>query len=447
MKNKEKTEEIFSSEFLKEAQWRGFIYQGTNNSLLDEKIQESKKPLVLYIGFDATASSLHVGNLMGIMFARLAQKNGLKPILLLGGGTTKIGDPSGKTEARQLLDDSFIQKNIRQIEQCFSRFLSIGEEKTDAIVLNNDAWLKNINYIDFLRDYGRHFSINRMLTMDSVKLRLDREQSLSFLEFNYMILQAYDFLFLKENYDCALQIGGSDQWGNIVNGVDLTRRVLGKEVFGLTAPLIMTASGEKMGKTHKGAVWLNEENLSPYDYWQFWRNCHDEDVIPFMKIYTDLPHEEIENFSKSQGAALNNAKIHLANEATTMLHGKEAAISAQKTASNFFVANTNVEDIEIKNFLDTGMPVINTNLPLGIVSKGMLLVEALCALGMTKSKGEGRRMIKGKGIRLNGSVVEDENKIFLQEDFFSNRLGKVAVGKKRQCLFYLKEENIKKDED
>jgi len=447
MKSKETIEEKFSSDFLQEAQKRGFIYQGTNNEVLDKKIQESKTPLTLYIGFDATANSLHVGNLMGIMFARIAQRNGLKPIILLGGGTTKIGDPSGKTESRQLLEDSFIQNNLLPIKECFSQFLTFGDLPTDAIMLDNDTWLKDINYIDFLREYGRHFSVNRMLSMDSVKLRLSREQPLTFLEFNYMILQAYDFLWLKKNHNCSLQIGGSDQWGNIVNGVDLTRKVLGEEVFGLTAPLIMTAGGEKMGKTHKGAIWLNRDKLSPYDYWQFWRNCHDKDVVHFMKIYTDLPLEEIKTFEDAQGSELNEAKIKLANEATCMLHGREAAESACKTASNFFIKNTKVEDMEILGFSHKGLPNLATNLPIGIVKEGTLLVEALNKLGIIKSNGEGRRMIKGKGIRINDQVVSDENKAFITDDFFPNGLLKVSIGKKRQCLLYLKSEAMHREEN
>ncbi len=440
MKNEDAINEIFSNGFMKEAQWRGFIYQGTNNALLDKALQEERTPFPFYIGFDATADSLHVGNLMGIMFARVAQRNGLKPIILMGGGTTKVGDPSGKTESRQLLDDAVIQKNIEMIKKCFDRFLIFSKEPTGAIIVNNDDWLKDINYIDFLRDYGKYFSINRMLSMESVKLRLDREQPLTFLEFNYMILQAYDFYWLNKHYKCRLQLAGSDQWGNIVNGTDLTRRLSGKEVFGLTAPLIMTSGGEKMGKTHKGAIWLNADKLSSYDYWQFWRNCHDKDVVRFMKIYTDLSCEKIVQFEKAQGEELNEGKILLANEATLMLHGEEAVKSAQETALKIFVTHVETKSIEIIGFTDKGIPKTTTDLPAALAIEGMLLVEGLCALGMTRSKGEGRRIIKGKGIRLNDQVVENENKKLFKEDFSDNGLLKLSAGKKRHGLLYFKEE-------
>ena len=313
----------FKSDFLKVMEARGYIHQCSDPEGLDEAASDGT--ITAYIGFDCTASSLHVGNLIGIMMLRRLQQNGHKPIVLIGGGTTKVGDPSGKDEARQLLSDDDIAANIASIRTVFDRFLTFGDGPTDAIMVNNDDWLKGLGYIDFLRDYGRHFSVNRMLTFDSVKLRLDREHPLSFLEFNYMVLQAYDFVELKRQHGCILQMGGSDQWGNIVNGIDLGRRVDGSSLYALTTPLLTTAAGAKMGKTAAGAVWLNADMLSPYDYWQFWRNTEDADVGRFLKLFTDMELDEVARLEALEGQDVNEAKKVLATEATALAHGRDAA--------------------------------------------------------------------------------------------------------------------------
>ncbi|MCH9671228.1 MAG: tyrosine--tRNA ligase, partial [Gammaproteobacteria bacterium] len=322
------------SEFLSAVQARGYFHQATNLEGLDAKAASGS--LVGYIGFDATADSLHAGSLVQIMLLRRLQQAGGKPIVLMGGGTTKIGDPSGKDEQRQLITAEQIAHNIAGIRRIFEEFLTFGDGPTDAVMVNNADWLDELQYIDFLREYGRHFSINRMLTFESVKLRLDREQPLSFLEFNYSILQAYDFLELARRYDCALQMGGSDQWGNIVAGVDLTRRCAAREVFGLTSPLLATASGAKMGKTASGAVWLNADRLSPYDYWQYWRNADDADVGRFLRLFSELPEAEIVRLEALQGAEINDAKIVLANEVTRLCHGAQATEAAAETARQTF---------------------------------------------------------------------------------------------------------------
>ncbi len=381
----------YASDLLRLLSSRGYIHQLTDAHGLDALASTQIVPV--YVGFDATAASLHVGNLVSIMLLRRVQQAGHKPIVIMGGGTTKIGDPSGKDEVRKLLDDDGINANIASIRRAFERLLTFGDGPTDAVMVNNDEWLSKLGYIELLRDVGRHFTINRMLTFDSVKLRLDREQPLTFLEFNYMILQAYDFLELSRRYGCRVQMGGSDQWGNIVNGVELTRRIDGTEVFGVTTPLITKADGTKMGKSVSGAVWLNEEQLPHYDYWQFWRNTDDRDVGRFLRLFTDLPLDEIARLEALEGAAINEAKIVLANAATAMCRGEAAAIEAAETARRTFEEG------------DSGgsLPGITVTEP------NILLVDALIALGFATSKGDARRLIKGGGARVNGEKIADES--------------------------------------
>ena len=381
----------YASDLLRLLSSRGYIHQLTDAHGLDALASTQIVPV--YVGFDATAPSLHVGNLVSIMLLRRIQQAGHKPIVIMGGGTTKIGDPSGKDEVRKLLDDDGINANIASIRRAFERLLTFGDGPTDAVMVNNDEWLSKLGYIELLRDVGRHFTINRMLTFDSVKLRLDREQPLTFLEFNYMILQAYDFLELSRRYGCRVQMGGSDQWGNIVNGVELTRRIDGTEVFGVTTPLITKADGTKMGKSVSGAVWLNEEQLPHYDYWQFWRNTDDRDVGRFLRLFTDLPLDEIARLEALEGAQINEAKIVLANAATAMCRGDAAAIEAAETARRTFEEG------------DSGgsLPGITVTEP------NILLVDALIALGFATSKGDARRLIKGGGARVNGEKIADES--------------------------------------
>ncbi|MBS0504315.1 MAG: tyrosine--tRNA ligase [Proteobacteria bacterium] len=380
----------YRSDLLRLLSTRGYIHQVTDAAALDALAVQG--PLPGYIGFDPTAPSLHVGSLVQIMLLRRLQQSGHKPIVLMGGGTGKIGDPSFKDEARKLMTDEVIQSNIASIKTVFQRFLTFGDGPTDAIMVDNADWLDALEYIPFLRDIGQHFSVNRMLSFDSVKLRLDREQSLSFLEFNYMILQAYDFLELSRRAGCRLQMGGSDQWGNIINGVELARRVDGTEVFGVTTPLITTADGGKMGKTMSGAVWLNEDQLSAYDYWQFWRNTDDRDVGRFLRLFTDLSLDEIARLEALQGAEINEAKKILANEATAMCRGRAAAEEAAETARRTF---------------DEG--AAGEALPSFAVTGGSIgIVDALVNLGLAASKNEARRLIKGGGARVNGDKVEDE---------------------------------------
>jgi len=366
-----------------------------------------------YIGFDATAPSLHVGNLVSIMLLRRLQQAGHRPIVVMGGGTTRIGDPSGKDESRKLLSEETIAANIASIRRCFERFLRFGDGPADAIMVNNDEWLGGLEYIPFLRDVGRHFTINRMLTFDSVKLRLDREQPMTFLEFNYMILQAYDFLELSRRVDCRLQMGGSDQWGNIVNGIELARRIDGTEVYGVTTPLITTADGAKMGKTAAGAVWLNPDMLSPYDYWQFWRNAADADVGRFLKLFTDLSLEEVGKLGSLSGADINQAKIVLATEATALLHGREAAEAAARTAAETFGAGGAGED-----------------LPTLSVGEGMNIAHALTALGFTPSNKEAKRKIAEGAVRLDDVTVNDPALMLTAGD----QPLKLSLGKKRHAL-------------
>jgi tyrosyl-tRNA synthetase len=379
----------YRSDLLRLLSERGYIHQVTDGGALDALA--SKQIVPVYVGFDATASSLHVGNLVSIMLLRRVQQAGHKPIVIMGGGTTRIGDPSGKDEVRKLLDSDGINANIASIRRAFEQLLTFGEGPTDAIMVNNDEWLSKLGYIDLLRDVGRHFTINRMLTFDSVKLRLDREQPLTFLEFNYMILQAYDFLELSRRYGCRAQMGGSDQWGNIVNGVELTRRIDGTEVYGVTTPLITKADGSKMGKSVSGAVWLNEDMLSHFDYWQFWRNTDDRDVGRFLRLFTDVPLEEIARLEALEGAEINEAKKLLANEATRLCRGDAAAGQAAETARRTFEEGSAGE-----------------SLPGLAVSGSIGIVDALIDLGLAASKGEARRLIKGGGARVDNQKVEDE---------------------------------------
>ena len=390
---------------------RGYIHQVTEPGALDALAERQVVPG--YIGFDATASSLHVGNLVSIMLLRRLQQSGHKPIVVMGGGTTKVGDPSGKDEARKLLTNEQIEANIASIRRCFERFLTFGDGPSDAILVNNADWLDRLEYIPFLRDVGRHFTINRMLTFDSVRLRLDREQPLTFLEFNYMILQAYDFLELARRVGCRLQLGGSDQWGNIVNGIELTRRIEGTELYGVTTPLITTADGAKMGKTAQGAVWLNPDLLSPYDYWQFWRNAADADVGRFLKLFTDLPLEDIGRLEALEGAEINQAKIALATEATALLHGRDAAEAAARTAAETFGAGGVGED-----------------LPRLSLGEGMNITHALTALGFTPSNKEAKRKIAEGAVRLDDVTVNDPALVLIGGD----EPLKLSLGKKRHAL-------------
>ena len=407
------------NKFLEEFKNRGFFYQCTDENELSNLL--SNKNICAYIGFDSTASCLHVGSLLQIMCLRLLQKYGHRPIVLLGGGTTRIGDPSGKDETRKILSETQIESNIKNIKKVFKIFLKTNNPKLKPIFVNNYKWLGNLNYIKFLRDIGKHFTINKMLSFDSVKLRLDREQSLSYMEFNYMILQAYDFLELYKKNNCLLQIGGSDQWGNIVNGVDLIKRHLGKKVFGLTTPLITLASGQKMGKTEKGAIWLDSKFLPPYDYWQFWRNTDDRDVIKFLKIFTDLDLNKIENIRNNN---INDLKILLANETTKLLHGKKASEQAENTAKNTFE----------KGLLGKDLPTVN--IKHSEIMRGMNILEIVLVSKLITSKSEIRRVIKNKGIRINNRLIENEKILISAKDFVDN-LCKVSFGKKKHVIIKL----------
>lgn len=407
----------FKSEFLNVLSERGFVHQISDAEGLDAAA--AKGPISGYIGFDATASSLHAGSLVQIMMLRWMQKTGHRPITLMGGGTTKIGDPSFKDESRKLLTVEQINANLNGIKQVFSKFLTFGAGPTDAIMVNNADWLDHLNYIDFLRDYGVHFTINRMLSFDSVKLRLDREQPLTFLEFNYMILQAYDFLELSRRNSCILQMGGSDQWGNIVNGMELGRRVDGTQLYALTSPLLTTSSGAKMGKTAAGAVWLNADLLSPYDYWQYWRNAEDADVGRFLKLYTELPLAEVERLAALGGAEINEAKKVLANEATAMLHGRAAAEDAAETARRTFEEGESAE----------GLPRVGLDL-----AGGVGLLAAIVAAGFASSNGEARRHIQGGAIRVNDDVVRDEKLRLDASHANSSGAIKLSMGRKKHAL-------------
>ncbi|MEI8179901.1 tyrosine--tRNA ligase [Aestuariivirga sp.] len=406
----------FKSDFLNILSERGFIHQISDPEALDA--QANAGAITGYIGFDATASSLHAGSLVQIMMLRWMQKTGHRPIALMGGGTTKIGDPSFKDESRKMLSVEQIASNLDGIKQVFTKFLTFGEGATDARMVNNADWLDHLNYIDFLRDYGVHFTINRMLSFDSVKLRLDREQPLTFLEFNYMILQGYDFLELSRRHNCVLQMGGSDQWGNIVNGIELGRRCDQKQLFALTTPLLTTSSGAKMGKTASGAVWLNADLLSPYDYWQYWRNSEDADVTRFLKLYTEMPLPEIARLGALGGSEINDAKKILATEATTMLHGRATAEEAAETARRTFEEGQSA----------AGLPTLDLDL-----DAGTGLLAACVAAGFASSNGEARRSIQGGAIRINDQAVSDE-KLLLTRAMMTDGVIKLSMGKKKHVL-------------
>ena len=402
----------FQSDLLRLLNDRGYIHQLTDAEALDSLAAKSIIPG--YIGFDVTADSLHVGNLVQIMLLRRLQQSGHKPIVVMGGGTTKVGDPSGKDEMRKLLDDEGIASNFAKIRDSFENFLTFGDGPTDAIMINNDDWLGQLEYIPFLRDVGRHFTINRMLTFDSVKLRLEREQPLTFLEFNYMILQAYDFLELSRQYGCKLQLGGSDQWGNIVNGIELARRMDGTELFGITTPLITKADGSKMGKSVDGAIWLNADRLSPYDYWQFWRNTDDRDVGKFMRLFTDMDLDEINRLEALEGAEINEAKKVLADAATAMAHGQNAAQDAAKTAQQTFEQGAAGGDL----------PVFE------IAGGEVSILDALVGIGFCASKGEAKRLVAGGGARINDEPVGDAGTMIALTDTDK----KISAGKKKHGL-------------
>jgi tyrosyl-tRNA synthetase len=405
------------SPFLTTALERGFIHQCTDLEALDERLLAGR--LVAYVGYDCTADSLHVGNLMSIMLLRLFQTSGHKPLVLMGGGTTRIGDPSGKDEARQLLDDTEIARNMAGIRTVFTKFLKFGDGPDAAVMVNNADWLDELRYIPLLRDVGRHFSVNRMLTLDSVRLRLERDQPLSFLEFNYPILQAYDFGELARRYQCELQIGGSDQWGNIVAGVELARRAQGRSLFGLTTPLITTASGAKMGKTAQGAIWLNAERLSPYEYWQFWRNTEDDDVARFLRLFTELDLAEIERLERGD---VNEAKRVLATEATALCHGREAARAAAETARAVFGGG------------GSGSELPQTEVSRNELARGMPAFELFSLAGLAASNGEARRLIRGGGARINDKVVNNETRPVSVADLDEKGVLKLSAGRKRHAL-------------
>jgi tyrosyl-tRNA synthetase len=405
------------SQFLATALERGFVHQCTDLEALDDRLRGGR--VVAYDGFDCTADSLHVGSLIGIMLLRLFQRCGHKPIVLMGGGTTRIGDPSGKDEARRLLDEAEIAGNMAGIRKIFAKFLTFGDGPSDAMMVNNADWLDELRYIPLLREIGRHFSVNRMLTLDSVRLRLERDQPLSFLEFNYPILQAYDFLELARRFDCTLQIGGSDQWGNIVAGIELARRAEGRSLFGLTTPLITTASGAKMGKTAQGAVWLNAERLSPYEYWQFWRNTEDDDVGRFLRLFTELELPRIEELERGD---VNEAKKVLATEATALCHGREAAAAAAETARAVFEGGGSGDELP------------QTTVAREVLGRGIPAFELFSLSGLAASNGEARRLIRGGGARINDNVVENETKAVSVEDLSANGLLKLSAGRKRHVL-------------
>ena len=412
-------DQAFKSQFLQTMQGRGYIHQITHPVELDAAA--SSGVVTAYIGFDATAPSLHVGSLIQIMMLRRFQQAGHKPIVLMGGGTTKVGDPTDKDQSRPLLSDVQIQSNIDQIQHVFGKFLTFGDGPTDAVVVNNDEWLSKFGYVQFLRDYGVHFTINRMLAFDSVKARLDREQPMTFLEFNYMLMQSVDFLELERNFGCTLQMGGSDQWGNILNGVELIRRVDQKPAFGLTTPLLATASGQKMGKTVGGAVWLNADMRSPYDYWQFWRNTEDADVGRFMKLFTDLSLKDISRYEAMAGADINEAKKVLANEATRMLHGAEAAQAAGEAARVAFEVGSVSADMPTYEIAQADLDA------------GIILATLATDAGLATSRGEARRLAQGGGLRVNDQAEADGNRTLTAADLVDGVI-KLAAGKKKIVL-------------
>lgn len=419
---KEKAMSFAPGDFIDIITERGFLNQATDLEALTEKL---KKPAIAYCGFDCTADSLHIGSLLPIMLLRWYQKCGHKPIVLMGGGTSKVGDPSGKDESRQLITEEQIAANMAGIKTVFDKYLTFGSSGSDAMMVNNDDWLKDLGYIDFLRDVGRHFSINRMLTFESVKRRLEREQNLSFLEFNYMILQAYDLKVLSEREDCLLQMGGSDQWGNIVAGVELTRRMTGKEVFGLTIPLLTTSTGAKMGKTASGAIWLNDDRLPAYDFWQYWRNVDDADVGRFLKLFTELPMDEIAKLEALGGAEINEAKKILATEVTALCRGRGAADEAAATAAKAFEEGAAAD----------GLPSIDLSVE---ALNGLSVLDAYVETGLCKSKGEARRLIRQGGAKLNDAPIKDEEYTLGTGDLDGDRM-KLSAGKKRHALLIVKD--------
>ncbi len=410
----------YNSDFMRVLEQRGYIHQCSDAGALDAAAGAGM--ITSYIGFDCTAPSLHVGNLIGIMMLRKLQQTGHRPIVLIGGGTTKVGDPSGKDDTRKLLGQQQIEENIASIKAVFTKFLDFDDDGNGAVMLNNDTWLKDLNYIEFLRDYGRHFSINRMLSFDSVKLRLEREQPLSFLEFNYMILQAYDFLELSRTHGCTLQMGGSDQWGNIVNGIELGRRVAATSLFGLTTALLTTSSGAKMGKTAKGAVWLNKDMLSVYDYWQFWRNTEDGDVGRFLKLFTEVPLDEISRLESLEGQELNDAKKILATQATALAHGMEAAELAAQTALETFEQGRSSQ----------GLPSVEISS--ADLAEGVGLLHCFVLAGLAASNSEARRHIKGQAAKVNDQVIGDETAELTPENLAQDGTIKLSIGKKRHVL-------------
>ena len=413
-------EKSIKSDFLKIMIERGFIHQMTDKEGLDSECYSGS--ITGYIGFDCTAPSLHVGSLIQIMMLRWFQKTGNKPIVLMGGGTTKIGDPSGKDTARPVLTSQMINDNKDSIKTIFERFLNFGEEQNSALLIDNSIWLDKLNYISFLRDFGSLFSINKLINLDSVKLRLEREQNLSFLEFNYSLLQAFDFLKLNQEYNCQLQMGGSDQWGNIITGLDLVRKKISCQAFGLTSPLLTTSSGTKMGKSANGAVWLNENQLSNWDFWQYWRNTEDLDVVKFLKLFTELPISEIEKLEKLKGAEINTAKIILANEVTKLCRGEKEAAQVSNAAINTFNKLQNDDALPNKTILEAEISII----------------DALKLLDFAKSNGEARRLIRGNGAKINDAIVNDENFILSNYHFKDNK-AKISSGKKKHGLLILKQ--------
>jgi tyrosyl-tRNA synthetase len=408
------------SDFLRIMLERGYLHQCTDLEALDAAL--SAGVVTTYVGYDATADSLHIGHLISIMMLRWLQKTGHRPITLMGGGTTKVGDPTDKDQQRPLLSDAVIASNIAGIQKTFAKFLRFGDGPADAVMLNNAEWLEKFGYVEFLRDYGVHFSVNRMLAFDSVKLRLEREQPMSFLEFNYMLMQATDYVELNRRLGCTLQMGGSDQWGNIINGVELIRRMEGKQAFGLTTPLLATASGEKMGKSVGGAVWLNADRLSPYDYWQMWRNTEDADVIKFLKLFTDLPMDEIARLERLQGAEINEAKKVLANEATTLLHGAQAAETAAAASKAAF------EDGKLSDDLPT------FEVPRADLEAGIALAALVADAGLASSRGEARRLAQGGGLRVNDKAETDGQRTLALTDLGADGVIKLAAGKKKIVL-------------
>ena len=418
-------------DFLHELNWRGFIHQTTKREDLETHLNSGKR--IAYIGFDSTAPSLHVGSLVQIMILRLFQKYGHTPIVLMGGGTTRVGDPSFKDESRPLLDEDTINQNLQAIQENFKPYIRFQGTSNNALFVDNYEWLGSLNYLNFLRDYGKHFTVNRMMSFESVKLRLDRQQPLTFLEFNYMIMQGYDFLELNKRYDCTLQFGGSDQWGNIVNGIDLTHKVLRKEVYAITTPLITNAHGQKMGKTAKGAVWLNPAMCSAFDFWQYWRNTEDADVIKFLKLFTELPEDEITKLAALQGSEINEAKKILANEVTRLNHGEKLLQEALGTAQSLFEESSAGYQLkEIRN----GRPLLDTALPVIDLDNGEhKIIDLMVKSNFVKSNSEARRLIHGNGVKLNDKPLTLDTYIVTEKDFNDDHVIKLSLGKKKNILF------------